>query len=272
MLQLQLSTIIFQIINFFLLLAGLTYFLYRPLLRVMGQREEAIANRLRDADERTKRAEIERSQLAEERKQAQQTAEQILVNARAEATSERAKLLEAARVDANAQIATTTRQIAEQERRALNDMEERVTDSAISVAGQLVRRVAGPEMHQALLERLLGDAFRNLGSDVAANLHGISGKGIPVTVQLAYPPPEDLKARLTAAVAPALGGDLAHPPIQFQVEPSLIAGARLLAGTIVVDLSLTRMLDDLRQSKSDVTASTEETKQAWIGTKSSPRP
>jgi F0F1-type ATP synthase membrane subunit b/b' len=45
MFSFRLSTFIFQLINFFVLLAVLTWFFYRPLLRAMQRREEEVAAR-----------------------------------------------------------------------------------------------------------------------------------------------------------------------------------------------------------------------------------
>jgi F0F1-type ATP synthase delta subunit len=68
-----------------------------------------------------------------------------------------------------------------------------------------------------------------------------------VTVEVAYPPTPGLEERFRQVLATALGTDSAAVIVALRTEPSLIAGARLLIGTIVIDLSLHRTLTELSQ-------------------------
>ena len=61
MLRFQLSTFIFQVVNFFILLAVLTRFFYRPLQQAMKRQEAKITARLHEAEERVQKADSERA-------------------------------------------------------------------------------------------------------------------------------------------------------------------------------------------------------------------
>src|SRR5690242_16986095 len=100
MLHIEPSTVVFQIINFFILLVILTRFLYRPLLRTMQAREAEITARLQEADERTKLADAERDRLAEQAQQATRDAEAQRTQALADANREREQIVAQAREDA----------------------------------------------------------------------------------------------------------------------------------------------------------------------------
>ena len=97
MLHIEPTTIVFQVINFFVLLVILTRFLYRPLLRTMQAREAEIAARLHEADERTRQADAERAHLAEQAQQAAAEAEVERTALIAAANREREQLLHRAR-------------------------------------------------------------------------------------------------------------------------------------------------------------------------------
>jgi len=153
MLDIQWSTIIFQIINFLILLVILTRFLYQPVVRTMRQRQAAIAAQLQHADQRVAEADAERERLAQAIEQANLQSEQLLARTRAEAAAERARLIETARNDAARYREEAQLAMQEQERLALSRLEARIRASAVTIAGSLVRQAAGLAVHQALLDR-----------------------------------------------------------------------------------------------------------------------
>src|SRR5579864_1468408 len=195
MLNLQLSTIIFQIINFLILLVVLTRFLYQPITRTMQQRQEAIAARLRDADERGREAQAEREQLQRQVQEAKAQAEQLLAEARAEAAAERARLLEGARQDAARFQEEAQRAIQEQERATLGRLEQQIRTTTLHVAGSLVRQAAGPMVHQALLERLLDSGIPSGAAEEDALRRAVTASDSQLVVQLAYPADSEVQQR-----------------------------------------------------------------------------
>jgi F-type H+-transporting ATPase subunit b len=249
MLNLQLSTIIFQILNFLILLVVLTRFLYRPVLRTMHQRQEAIAARLRDADERGRQADAERERLAQQGQDAKAQAELLLTGARSEAAAERARLLEGARQDAARFHDEAERAIREQERSALGRLERQLGATAVKVAGSLIRQAAGLAVHEALIDRLVQSRIETTGADDDALRRALTAVDSLLVVELAYPASPELQARLNQAIASRLAQDGRTPEVVFRVESELLAGARIVAGhQVVVDLSLQRTLADLQRS------------------------
>ena len=237
MLDIQWSTIIFQIINFLILLVILTRFLYQPVVRTMRQRQAAIAAQLQHADQRVAEADAERARLAQAIEQANLQSEQLLARTRAEAAAERARLIETARNDAARYREEAQLAMQEQERLALSRLEARIRASAVTIAGSLVRQAAGLAVHQALLDRLTNGATHADGV-----VHQLSDHlGGPVVVELAYPPDAELENSLRAALGEQ------QVDIEFRVNADLLAGARIIVGQqTVVDLSLEHTLADLQ--------------------------
>ena len=237
MLDIQWSTIIFQIINFLILLAILTRFLYQPVVRTMQQRQAAIGAQLHEADQRVAEADAEREQLAQAIEQASRQADELLASARADAVAERARLIETARNDAARYHEEAQRAMQEQEREALSRLEARIRATAVTIAGSLVRQAAGPAVHQALLDRLTDGATHADGV-----VHQLSDHlGGPLVVELAYAPDAELKDILRAALGEQ------RVDIEFRVNADLLAGARIIVGQqTVVDLSLEHTLVDLQ--------------------------
>jgi len=247
MLDLELTTFIFQIVNFFILLACLTWFLYRPLLKIMKKREADIATKLHDADERSQKADEERRQLAQELQKARAQAEQLLTEARAEASARREQLLRQARTEVAELIADAKRQIQTQEAAAQRVLQSRIGRTAVTMAGELLRQAMGPTLHAELLQRLVSNGAGLEADHADLLLQAYDKTDGRITVELAYPPSEAQQEQLRTALAHTLGRANTDLRIDFRVEPSLLTGLRILVGTVAVDFSLSRTLEELSQ-------------------------
>lgn len=245
MFSFRLSTFIFQLINFFVLLAVLTWFFYRPLLRAMQRREDEIASRLRDADERGRKAEAERQQLAEQSHRAQAEAQALLARARTEGSQATEQMLERARQEAARLLDEAKQRAQEQERTVRQRLEARLRQTVVATSGSLIREAAGPLVHQGLMQKLLAGDLGTDGQQADLLRQALSGANGNVIVQLAYPPTPSLEEQFQHALAKTLGREGNKVSVIFQTESSLLAGGRILVGTVAVDLSLKHILDGL---------------------------
>jgi F-type H+-transporting ATPase subunit b len=234
MLDLQASTIIFQIINFLILLVILTRFLYQPVQRMMQQRQAAITAQLNEAAQREAEAIAERQRLQQQVQTAQVESERVLAELRAGAAAERAQLLDAARAQAAQMHETSEREIREREQVAFARTAAHVRATATALAATMIRVAAGPIVHQALVDRLIAEGLPGGASDT------------PLEVELAYPADTDLEQRLSR---------LTGARLTFRVNPDLVAGVRILTShQLVVELSVRRTLEDLQSRSNGIAA------------------
>jgi F-type H+-transporting ATPase subunit b len=247
MLDVHVPTIVFQMVNFLVLLVLLTKFLYQPVLRVMKEREEAIAARLRAADERGRQAAAERERLASLERDAEAKAERLLASARAEGQEEGKRLLDEARQEASRLLDEARRTVDEQERAALARVEAQVRETAVRMAASLIRRAAGPSVHRDLLERLLREGIRTNDTEADTVRRALADGPARITIEVAYPAEAETEARVREAIA----RDLRLPPgaadASVRVAPELVAGLRILAGEVVLDFSLRQTLRELQE-------------------------
>jgi F-type H+-transporting ATPase subunit b len=247
MLRLEWSTLVFQLLNFFILLTVLGRFLYRPLMDAMQRREEAVAARVRDAEERAARADAARAQLAEATRAARMEAEAVLARAHADAAHVREEERARARQEAARLLEDARQRIADEERAARRRLSEEARASAVKIAGSLLGRVAGRPFHEALVAQLLDRGLGVEGAQVDLLRRALDHAAREVIVETAYPMAEEAMARLEEVLGKALaaGGDPAR--VVVRVDRSLTAGLRIVVGVGVVDLSLKRVLADLAQ-------------------------
>ena len=94
-------TFIAQIVNFLVLAGLLRWLLYGPIVRAMQQRQEKIASRLHEAQQKYAEAEAKGQQYEEKTREIEQQREELLREARQKAHQYRERLTEEAREDAS---------------------------------------------------------------------------------------------------------------------------------------------------------------------------
>jgi len=134
--------IIIQIINFVVLMGALTYFLYKPVLKVLADREEKIAQGIKDAE-----AAAASKAHAESEKQtilsvAHSDAEAVAQKAKAYADEKAEAILAEARFKAEGVISDAESKSAELKVRAQKESEAEIARLAVLAAEKVLRQQA----------------------------------------------------------------------------------------------------------------------------------
>ena len=219
--------LIAQILNFLLIFALLTSFIWRPLTNMLDSRAVKIQKGLEDA-----------AKAASERRNAEAEADKILSAARADAArvieearargEEVAKTVQAeARSEADA-IRTDARTRATEERdRQLADVRTQV--AAISVA--LAQRLIGESLDQKRQQTLINDFFAKVPADVRS----LAGQNVEVVSALP----------LTDAEKQQIQSQTGATAVTYNVDPNILGGLVLRTDQRVVDGSVRSNLNNL---------------------------
>lgn len=143
------------LINFFLLLGLLTFFLYKPVTRMLDERSAKIKESLQEAEriklESVQAEEAVKVQIESGRKegqaivaQASQIAERVKEEARAGAKEE-----------ANALIAKARTEIERERAESFDQLRQEFVDLAISAAEKVINQSLDKKAHQRLIEETL---------------------------------------------------------------------------------------------------------------------
>ncbi len=131
--------IVIQIINFTVLVALLSYFLYKPILKLLSEREAKIEKGIRDAEA----AAAAKAEAEQERKSilasAHAEAEEVSARSKEHASKEAGEIVASARTKAENVIAEAGEQANELKARALKETEEEVAKAAILAAEKILR-------------------------------------------------------------------------------------------------------------------------------------
>src|SRR5262249_15855500 len=149
---------IWTILTFLVLMALLAKFAWRPLLKALESRQEAIRKSLDDAD----RAKQELARLQQESakiiEQARIHAESILTRTRSDAERLREDLKVQTKEEAEGLIRNAEQQIQLQTRQALQQVRHQVADIAVMIASKLLERNVAKEDN----ERLISETLRQI--------------------------------------------------------------------------------------------------------------
>ena len=232
-----------QIVNFVVLVAILRAVAYKPIQKMLAERQERIRKALEEAEAAKKaQAEIEK-QKAEVLAEARQEAGKIIAEAREQAKELKSQALQEAEQKAK-QILDKAHQDALQERdRILSEMKGQIASLAIAAAQKIIGEALDEQRQQALVESFFSGIE---DGRVAVLPEGEVGPaGVPVTVTSALPLSEEQQEVIRRDLMARLGGE---SEIRFQVDPQILGGLVVRVGDRVVDGSVVGQLERLHQS------------------------
>ena len=139
---LQLPLLIAQVVNFGILMIGLRYFLYQPLMKTLEARKTKIAEGVRAAQESVEKAERADAQATIVVKGAESEAEALVATARESAQTERTRILKEAEARAQSVENDAQARAKEDSARMLRESEKEIARLSILAAEKVVRQNA----------------------------------------------------------------------------------------------------------------------------------
>jgi len=146
---------IWTILTFLVLLAVLAKFAWRPLLKALEARQEAIAKSLEDADRAKEELARLQSEHAKIIQQARVEADSILTRTRSDAERLREDLKAKAKEEADSMIRRAEQQIHLQTRQAVEQIRHEVADLAVTIASKLLERNLAKDDNDRLIRETL---------------------------------------------------------------------------------------------------------------------
>ena len=232
--------LIVQIIAFTIVFLTLSAWVYRPMLNMMENRKQKIAQGLEDA-----------RVAAEARANAEKEAAKIIADAQTEASKVVREATDRATVagqDVKAAVEAEAAQareaaIAETEmerNRILGDLRGQVASLAIAAANKLVGEALDEKKQRALLDEF----FSGVKSGKLIVLDGANFQGESALVTSALPLSADEQEAVKRDVLSKSGAK----EVTFRVDPAILGGLVIRVGDKVLDNSVAGKLEGLRQS------------------------
>lgn len=144
-----------QLVNFLILLAVLYKFLYKPLLKLMHDREEKIERGLKQAEEMDARMRAIEALKEDTIAAARRDAEKIFSKARSDGETLRVSLTEKAKQDADRIITDGVAQLTLEKAIVLKDLRKELAVLVTSATKQVVGEVISKDVDAKLVERIV---------------------------------------------------------------------------------------------------------------------
>ena len=153
----DLPKLVFQIINFLLILYLLNRFLFKRVLALLDERGERISKGLEDAAAAARDRELARAEREAALDEARKEAQTMIARATKIAEDSRTEIVAAARDEAEKVAARASEEITAEKQRAIAELRAQVADLALEAAGRLVKSEMNAPTQRRLVEEFLAE-------------------------------------------------------------------------------------------------------------------
>ena len=149
--DIQLPQLLFQIVNFSVVLGAVVYLLYKPLMKILDERADRVAQSLKEAEA----AELEKEKLQAFKTKAKREAKKLAAKRRQELATETKETLTKEMQKAEARWQTEKQQMTA-------NMKKQLVESVIQVSGMVIGKKLDKKTSEKLIAQGLEEALRSL--------------------------------------------------------------------------------------------------------------
>ncbi len=240
MLNINLSTILLQTANFFILVFVLYRFLFRPLQNAMKKREEEVTKTMDDAAKAKQEAEASRRLYEEKSNNIDAEIAARKNEARMVIEQTRQQMLKEVQAQVDRVKNQTEETLSKLRSEALQQHKEDIANIVSTVATRLMTDLMNPEVQAVYQDDFLNKIQKiNLTEYVQSSS---PGRLEYIKVVMAETPTEEFKKRLSETLHNQISHEI---ELSFEVDPDLIAGGLLRFENELIDGSLEGQINRL---------------------------
>lgn len=160
--DIQLAQIIFQIINFGLVVFVLTRFIYKPVLKLLNSRKEKVAQAAKASNEILEEKEGLEKVKADTLSKANQQARKIEAEIKEEAQKSAKLLLEESKKEIALKEAKFADELAKLKKQKLKDSEKDIKQAALQIAEKVLGESIDAKKQQKLIDQQINEIIESL--------------------------------------------------------------------------------------------------------------
>ena len=155
-------TALFTLLNFLLILAVGTKFLWKPVMKIIKDRQQEIDDLYADANNAKMSAKTMEAEYQQKLAVAHETGERLVKEAVARGQAREEEILRKANADAAAIMDKAVADIAMEKKKAINEAKDEISEMAMAIAGKVV----GRQLTDADQSKLVDEFINGLGDGV----------------------------------------------------------------------------------------------------------
>ena len=148
-------TFIAQICNLFIQMYLIKRFLFKPINNILEKRKAAADAEIQDAVKAKEEAEAMKADYEQNMLEAKTKANEILTTAQKTATVQSEEIIREASKQAASIKAKAESDIAQEKRKAVNEIKDEIGSMAVEIAGKVIEREISEEDHEKLIDEFI---------------------------------------------------------------------------------------------------------------------
>ncbi len=150
-------TFVAQICNLFIQMYLIKRFWFKPVHEILEKRRAAADAEIIQAEETKAKAEAIRAEYERNMQDARQKANEILDSARNTAAIQSEKILKEAQDQTFAMKNKAEKEIAQEKKKAVNEVKGEIGDMAVEIAGKVIEREINEKDHEKLIDEFISN-------------------------------------------------------------------------------------------------------------------
>jgi F-type H+-transporting ATPase subunit b len=233
-------TVSAQIVNFLILVWLLKRFLYQPVISAMDRREQGIAERLNDAQQREQQADEQIHRYQDKSDELEQQRDEILATAKEEADQQKKQWLSEAREEADEKRDNWQRQANQEKDEFMENLRRQVAESIQTIARKALHDLADAELEEQVVQRFI-EQLKSLDKEARKTMADSSE---PVRIASAFELGSAARSRLTRAIHEHLAKGI---EVDYSKSPEMLCGIELNRGSQRLGWNLADYMEDLEE-------------------------
>jgi F-type H+-transporting ATPase subunit b len=246
--QIDLFTLVAQIVNFLILVGVLWYFLFNRITKVIDKREDSISSRFEEAEQKKDEAEQEKEEYIQKKTELENNRDEIISQARSEAEDKRRELIQEARDEVDESKKEWRQSLEEQKASFLKQLRQRAGKQVYAVTRRVLKDMANEDIEKHIIE-MFAKKIRELDGDEKEEITElVRGSEDNITVISAFELNQDMRKEIRDVLISQFADDV---DVDFEKSPDLISGVELRTNGRKVSWSLASYLDSLETQLSE---------------------
>ena len=150
-------TFVAQICNLFIQVYLIKRFLFKPVNEMLEKRKALADAQIREAEKAKADADAMKTEYEQNMKEAKEKANEILITAQKTAALQSEEMLKEATAQAAALKSKAESDIAQEKRKAVNEIKDEIGGMAVEIAGKVIEREISEEDHAKLIDEFIAN-------------------------------------------------------------------------------------------------------------------
>ena len=150
-------TFVAQICNLFIQMYLIRRFLFKPVNEMLEKRRALADAQIREAEQAKADADAIKTEYEQNMKEAKEKANEILITAQKTAALQSEEMLKEATAQAAALKSKAESDIAQEKRKAVNEIKDEIGGMAVEIAGKVIEREISEEDHAKLIDEFIAN-------------------------------------------------------------------------------------------------------------------